>query len=43
LEAEIDADLKLIIERWADLSSELRTAIVKMVRQNGSLFERGMR
>ena len=32
LEAEIDADLKLIIERWQGLSEELRRAIVKMVR-----------
>ena len=30
--SEIDADLKLIIERWDGLSVELRQAIVKMVR-----------
>jgi hypothetical protein len=31
-EQEIDADLKLIIERWPKLSVELRKAIVKMVQ-----------
>ena len=30
-EREIDADLKTIIDHWPDISSELRTAIVKMV------------
>jgi hypothetical protein len=30
-EPEMDSDLKLIIERWLELSIELRKAIVKMV------------
>jgi len=30
-EREIDADLKTIIDRWPEISPELRTAIVKMV------------
>jgi hypothetical protein len=31
-DSHFDADLKLIIERWAKLSVELRQAIVKMVK-----------
>jgi hypothetical protein len=31
-DSEIDADLKLITERWQQLSVELRRAITKMVR-----------
>jgi hypothetical protein len=31
-ESEIDADLRLIIERWEGLPIELRKAIVKMVK-----------
>jgi hypothetical protein len=30
-QSEIDADLKLIIERWPGLSVELRQAIVRMI------------
>jgi len=30
-ETEMDSDLKLIIERWPELSIQLRKAIVKMV------------
>jgi len=32
-ESGIDADLRTVIERWDELSVELRQAIVKMVRQ----------
>jgi len=32
LDSEIAPDLKVIIEHWQDLSVELRSAIVKMVR-----------
>ena len=31
-ESHFDADLKTVIERWNDLSVDLRGAIVKMVR-----------
>ncbi len=31
-ESEIDADLRTVIERWDELSVELREAIVKMMR-----------
>ena len=31
-DSHFDADLKLIIERWAKLSVELHQAIVKMVK-----------
>jgi hypothetical protein len=32
LRSDVDPDLKLVNERWPDLSLELRQAIVKMVR-----------
>jgi len=32
LESELDADLKLIIDRWQTLPVELRQAIVRTVR-----------
>jgi hypothetical protein len=32
LRGDVDPDLKLVNERWPDLSLELRQAIVKMVR-----------
>ena len=31
LDSELDADLRVIVERWPELSVELRQAIVKMV------------
>ena len=31
-DSEIDPDLKVIIERWPELSVELRQAIIKMIR-----------
>ena len=32
LDSEIDEDLKLIIERWPEISVELRKAIVRILR-----------
>jgi hypothetical protein len=42
-EAEIDADLKLIIEQWPRCSVELRKAIVRMVKRGFTLESGNLR